>query len=267
MKKYLLVLLIFTLASCSSNQTEKKEVEGSASDLYSQGKKLLHAKQYSKAINIFEELDRQHPYSDYSRLGLIDIVYAQFANQDYDEAILSADRFIKANIGHENLDYIYYIKGLSYYHRISDIRREQSHTIKALEVFEELENKFPNSKYAKDVKLKILLCYDHLAGKEMEVGRFYQKQGNMLAAVNRFQTVINRYQRSSHTPEALYRVAEAYMALGVEEEAVRSLSILGYNYSGDSIWYKKGYDLVMNIDDHERKYHEQKWYKQFLETK
>lgn len=263
MKKQILALsLVVLLAGCAGTR-ESKEVIGRASELYNQGVDAVHAKKYASAINLFEELDRQHPYSKYSRKGQVMSMFAQFENEDYDEVVFSADRFIQSNIGYKDLDYVYYLKGLSYYYRISDTKRDQSQTMNALSSFQELINRFPNSKYSVEAKQKILLCYDHLAGKEMEVGRYYQSQGNMLAAVNRFQTVISSYQKTSHTAEALYRISEVYISLGLEKEAIRSLSILGYNYSGESIWYQKGYDLLTNIDDYENKYKNEGWFNKF----
>lgn len=263
MKKHLLVLTMLTLLSACATKTEQKEIIGKDFELYNNGMKALYSKKYAKSINLFEELDRQHPYSSYSRKGQVMSIFAQFEQEEFDEMIFAADKFIKSNIGYKDLDYVYYIKGLAYYYQISDVKRDQGFTRKALASFETLTNRYPNSKYAKDAKQKILLCYDHLAAKEMEVGRFYQAQGSMLAAVNRFQTVINQYQRSSQTPEALYRVAEVYIALGLNGEAVRSLSILGYNYSGESEWYRKGYDLLTNIDNYETKYQDQDLFEKF----
>lgn len=263
MKKHLLVLAMLTLLTACAGQTVKKEVIGMDFELYNNGMDALYAKKYAKAVNLFEELDRQHPYSKYSKKGQVMIIFSQFEQAEYDEAVFSADRFIKSNIGYKDLDYVYYMKGLSSYYRISDIKRDQGFTRQALAAFQELINRFPNSKYAEDADQKIILCYDHLAAKEMEVGRYYQSIGNMTASVNRFQTIVNAYQRSSQTPEALFRIAEVYVALGLNDEAVRALSILGYNYSGESIWYRKGYDLLTNIDNYEEKYKDQDWFENF----
>jgi len=262
MKNIVLGLALILLASCAAT-TENKEIIADDSTLYNKGMKALYSKYYETAINFFEELDRQHPYSELSQKARVMTIFAHFENEDYEETVFEADKFIQENIGYKDLDYVYYIKGLSYYYRISDVKRDQSNTKMALDVFEQLIKRYPESKYSKEVKQKINLCYDNLAGKEMEVGRFYQEQGNMLAAVNRFQRVVIMYEKSSHTPEALYRIAEAHMALGIESEAIRALSILGYNYSGNSKWYKKGYDLIKNIDSHENKFKNEKWYKEF----
>jgi outer membrane protein assembly factor BamD len=263
MKKYLLVILTSALLTACASAPKQAEVIGKDFELYNKGMSALYAKKYEKSINVFEELDRQHPYSRYSRKSQVMVIFAQFEQANYDEAIFAADIFIKSNIGYKDLDYVYYMKGLAYYYRISDTKRDQGYTEKSLEAFQELVNRFPKSKYAKDAEQKILLCLDHLAAKEMEVGRYYQNNGNMLAAVNRFQTVVNKYQKSSQTVEALYRIAEVYVALGLNDEAVRSLSILGYNYSGSSIWYKKGYDLLTNIDEYETKYQNEPWFEKF----
>lgn len=264
MKKLVLCTGLLMLASCST--TEKKEIVGQDSELYNKGMSALYNKNYSLAINLFEELDRQHPYSEVAQKAKVMTIFSYFKNEDYDETIYEADKFIQENIGYKDLDYVYYMKGMADYYRISDIKRDQGYTKKALKSFKKLINRFPDSKYAKDAKQKINLCYDNLAGKEMEIARFYQNKGNMLAAANRYQVVVNNYEKSTHTPEALYRIAEIYTSLGIEQEAVRSLSILGYNYSGDSKWYKKGYDLVVNIEEHEEKYKNEKWYVDFKES-
>lgn len=263
MKKHILLLAVLTLVSACATKTTEKEVIGKDFELYNQGMTALYAKKYKKSINLFEELDRQHPYSKYAKKGQVMTIFSQFELEEFDEAVFSADKFIKSNVGYKDLDYVYYMKGLAFYYRISDTKRDQGFTKQALNSFKTLINRFPESKYTKDAKQKIVLCYDHLAAKEMEVGRFYQSNGNMLAAVNRFQTVIISYQKSSQTPEALYRTAEVYVALGLNDEAIRSLSILGYNYSGNSIWYRKGYDLLTNIDNYEEKYKNQAWVAKF----
>lgn len=263
-RKILLLACVAVLAACGGNKNKQKvEVTGTPESMYNSGMKAMYAKNFPKAINIFEELDRQNPYSEYSKKGQIMIMFAKFENRDFDEAIFLADAFIKENIRYEDLDYVYYIKGLSDYVRISNPDRDQGHTKSALESFEALINRFPESKYAKEAKQKIILCLNHLAAKEMEIGRFYQSSGRMLAAINRFQVVVNYYERSSQTPEALYRIAEAYTALGINSEAVKALSILGYNYSGQSKWYQKGYQLLTNIKDHEEKFQNEAWYKKF----
>lgn len=264
MKKLLLCASLALLASCAG--TDKKEIVGQDSELYNKGMSALYSRKYEMAVNIFEELDRQHPYSELSQKGKVMIIFALFEDEQYEESVYEADKFIQNNIGYKDLDYVYYMKGLSYYYRISDVKRDQGNTKKALQAFKQLVNRFPESQYSKDAKQKINLCYDNLAGKEMEIGRFYQSQGNTVAAVNRFQTVIKNYEKSTHTPEALYRIAEIYTSIGIEDEAVRSLAILGYNYSGDSKWYKKGYDLVTNIKDHEEKFKNEKWYFEFKKS-
>lgn len=264
MKKLLLCAGLLVLAGCSTS--EKKEIVGQDSELYNKGMNALYNKNYDLAINLFEELDRQHPYSEVAQKSKVMIVFAHFENEEFDETVYEADKFIQENIGYKDLDYVYYMKGLAFYYRIPDVKRDQSFTKKAFEAFKQLVNRFPKSKYSKDAKQKMNLCYENLAGKEMEIGRYYLNKGNMLAAANRFQTVVRDYEKSTHTPEALYRIAEIYTSMGVEDEAVRSLSILGYNYSGDSKWYKKGYDLVTNIDDHEEKFKNEKWYTEFKKS-
>lgn len=236
------VIAILTLAACSSTP-EKKEIVGEVETLYNQGMDSLEQGYYLEAINAFEELERQHPYSGWATRAQMMTVFAHFEREEYDEAAASADRFISSHPGHKDLAYMIYLKGMSFYNRISDVRRDQQFTEKALETFLELSQRYPESEYTRDAKLKITLCRDHLAGKEMMVGRYYQRNERYMAAINRFRMVIANYQFTSQTPEALYRLTESYLALGVEEEATQSAAVLGHNFP-HSDWYAMAYDLL-----------------------
>ena len=239
--KALLAISMLALAACNSKP--EGELTGTVGELYNQGMTQMKAGQYPKAIHTFDELNRQYPYSGWATRAEMMTAYAQMQNGDYDESIVTTEHFIKYHPGHKNLDYMYYIKGLANYNRIRDVMRDQGYTREALSAFQEVVNRFPDSIYARDARLKITLCQDHLAGKEMQVGRYYQSQGQSLAAVNRFQAVVKDYQTTTQAPEALYRITESYIALGVGDEAKRSAAILGYNYPG-SDWYAKAYALL-----------------------
>jgi outer membrane protein assembly factor BamD len=243
MKKNLLLaaLAALTLGACAAKP--EGDLTGTVGSLYNDGVDQLQQKKYPQAIHNFEELDRQYPYSGWATRGQMLTAYAQMLNGDHDESIVTIERFIKMHPGHQNLDYMFYLKGLNHYYEMTDVMRDQAATQDALDAFREVVSRFPTSVYARDAALKITLCEDHLAGKEMTVGRYYQKQKMHLAAINRFRAVIRDYQTSSQTPEALYRLTESYLALGITDEAVRAASILGYNYPG-SEWYKQAYSLL-----------------------
>lgn len=237
------LLLVAALALSACTVIEKQEIIGKVDTLYNRGMDQLESKQWGPAINTFEELERQHPYSEWATRAQMMTAYAHFSAEEYDEAVVASDRFIRLHPGHKDLPYAYYIKGMSHYYRISDVKRDQGSTRDALAAFEELVQRFPNSKYAQDASLKITLCKDHLAGQEMAVGRFYQEQKKYQAAINRYQTVVTTYPRTPQSQEALYRITESYLALGVDDEAKRAAAILGYNHP-KSEWYGKAYTLL-----------------------
>ncbi|MEC8067327.1 MAG: outer membrane protein assembly factor BamD [Pseudomonadota bacterium] len=243
--KFLKVVVLVSalgLAACSSTP-EKREIVGEVELLYNQGMDLLTEGRYGEAVNAFEELERQHPYSGWATRAQMMVVFAYYNSERYDEAVPAADRFIGSHPGHKDLPYILYLKAMSHYNRISDVRRDQQFTEEALQTFNELVQRYPESEYAKDAKLKITLCLDHLAGKEMMVGRYYLKNRRYMAAINRFRTVVENYQSTSQIQEALYRLSESYLALGIEDEATQSAAVLGHNYPS-SMWYQKAYDLL-----------------------
>jgi outer membrane protein assembly factor BamD len=173
--------------------------------------------------------------------------YAHYQENRYDDAINTLDRFIELNPGSEDVAYAYYLKAISYYEQISDVGRDQKMTQLALDSLQDVTRRFPDSEYARDAQLKIDLARDHLAGKHMTIGRYYLRQGEYLAAINRFQTVVEEYQTTTHVPEALHRLVEAYMALGVDNEAQATAAVLGYNYPG-SDWYTDSYYLLTGED-------------------
>lgn len=240
--KYIVLGGAISLSACAGGASEG-DLNGTVNSLYNDGMAAMDSHKYEQAIHNFQELDRQYPYSSWATRGQIMTAYAQMLKGDHDESIVTIDRFIKMHPGHADLAYLYYLKGLNHYDQMNDVNRDQSETQSALDAFKEVATRFPNSTYAADSKLKVTLCQDHLAGKEMAVGRFYLQQKQYLAAVNRFRSVVQSYQTSTQTPEALYRLVETYLALGVQDEAQRAGAILGYNYPA-SPWYSRAYGLL-----------------------
>jgi len=234
-------------AACSNGDEEPEYVERSVAELYNNAMDELEAGNHSQAAQLFDEVERQHPYSVWASKAQLMAGYAHYQNNAYDDAINALDRFIQLHPGNRDVSYAYYLKALSYYERISDVRRDQEMTRKARESLQEVVRRFPESKYARDARLKLDLTENHLAGKEMTIGRFYLDKGHYLAAINRFRAVIEQYQTTSHVPEALHRLVEVYLALGIEEEAKATAAVLGHNYPG-SEWYVDSYELLTGRD-------------------
>jgi outer membrane protein assembly factor BamD len=239
------LLAIVWLAACASGGDEY--VERPVDEIYNQAMDQLMAGNYQIAAQSFDEVERQHPYSVWATKAQVMAAYAHYQDNAYDQAILAAKRFIDLHPGNPDVAYAHYLVALSYYEQISDVGRDQKITELALESLEIIVRRFPNTEYARDAKLKVDLARDHLAGKEMEVGRFYLKRGEHIAAINRFRTVVENFQTTTHVPEALHRLTEAYLALGVVEEAQTAAAVLGYNYPG-SEWYVDSYALLTGID-------------------
>ena len=213
--------------------------------LYNKGLEQMQAGEYRTAAKTFGEVERQHPYSAWATKAQLMQAYAQYQRNAYDEAINAAQRFITLHPGHKDASYAYYLIALCNYEQIIDIRRDQTNTQKALASLEEVTRRYPGTAYAQDAAAKATLARDHLAGKEMEIGRYYLKKGSYLAAINRFKRVITEYQNTSHTPEALYRLTEGYLALGIRSEAQTAAAVLGHNYP-NSEWYQDAYSLLQN---------------------
>lgn len=239
-----LAILMVVLPACSSNdKDEAAQVETPVDELYNSAQNALQEKNYEEATRLFEEVERQHPYSQWATKSQLMAAYSAYEGDNYDDAILALDRFIELHPGSEDIDYAYYLKALAYYEQISDVRRDQGLTQDSLEAFNTLVQRFPDSKYARDAKLKMDLTNDHLAGKEMEIGRYYLNRGEVNAAINRFRKVVKDYQTTTHTPEALHRLVECYLSLGLYTEAERVAAVLGYNYPG-SKWYEDTYKII-----------------------
>ncbi len=211
--------------------------------LYTAAKTRLDRGQYKDAAKLFDEVERQHPYSVWARRAQLMGAFSYYLNRDYTESIGSAQRFLAVHPGNKDAPYALYLIAIDYYEQITDVTRDQKITGQALEALGELTRRYPNTRYAADARLKIDLVRDHLAGKEMEVGRFYQARGQWLAASIRFRKVIDEFQTTTHTPEALLRLTESYLNLGVPEEAQKAAAVLGRNYPG-SDYYERAYKLM-----------------------
>ena len=211
--------------------------------LYNIAASLLDQGQYDSAIQYFREVERQHPYSEWARRSIIMEAYASYRMQDFVEVQTESDRFIQLYPGNPSAAYAYYLKSLMFFDQIVDVGRDQAATEEAQVALREVVRRFPGTDYSRDAQLKLDLVDNQLAGKEMNVGRFYLQQGKTLAAINRFKNVIDHYQTTSQVPEAMYRMVEAYLTLGVVDEAKRNAAVLGANYPG-SPWYLEAYNLM-----------------------
>jgi outer membrane protein assembly factor BamD len=238
-----LVLAVGLLAGCSSDSVEGPPPDLPAEELYAQGQSFLEDANFKEAAKAFEEVERQHPYSQWATRGQIMAAYSYYEANQYEESVAASERFIDLHPGHKDVAYAYYLMGMCYYEQISDVGRDQEMTQRSQQAFDELIRRFPDSDYSQDAELKVDLIRDHLAGKEMEIGRYYQRREFWLAAINRFQTVVEQYQTTTHVPEALHRLTESYLALGMTDEAQASAAVLGYNYPG-SDWYQRSYALL-----------------------
>ena len=218
----------------------------SVEDLYNNGVDALNQKRYATAVNQFDAVEQNYPYSSWAVNSQLMHGYAEYLQNHYTEATGSLDRYIQLHPTNANVSYAYYLRALCFYEQIADIQRDQRGTQQAMSALQEVVNRFPESAYARDSRLKMDLCRDHLAGKEMEVGRFYQGQRLYTAAIGRFQRVVDDYQTTNHTPEALHRLTEIYLTLGLTDQARRTAAVLGHNYPG-SPWYENSYrDLADN---------------------
>ncbi len=240
------------LAACSSDEETAKEEQAEleksletqpVQELYNAAMDLLQQKEWKAAKEAFEEVERQHPYSQWAKRAQVMNAYANYQKQDYEEAVAILDRFVRLYPGDERASYAYYLMALCHYEQISDVGRDQAQTNKALAALQEIIRRFPDSDYARDATIKRDLTIDHLAGKEMEIGRYYLKRDETAAALKRFAKVVDEYQTTSHAAEALHRLVEIYLQLGVKEEAKRYAAVLGHNFPG-SVWYKDSYKLL-----------------------
>ena len=241
----LLPVILLPVAGCAKNkaETDTAYVARDVNTLYSLAKQRVDQGNYETAAKLFDEVERQHPYSVWARRAQLMSSFSYYMAQKYPDAISSAQRFLTIHPGNKDAPYAHYLIAMSYYQQIEDVTRDQKITQQSSDSFNELIRRYPQSRYAADARLKLDLINDHLAGKEMEIGRFYQRAGNWLASAYRFRTVIEKYQTTSHTPEALERLVETYLNLGLPEEAHKAAAVLGRNYPG-SKWYHRSYELI-----------------------
>lgn len=237
--------VVVLLAGCNLfGQPKIKEEEIIPPEtLYQQALSEMDAQRYITAISTLEKLERQHPYSEFNEKAKLMEVYGNYRIGRFDEAIMAADRYLALYPGSKETAYVLYLKGNSYFAQIKDITRDQKISQQANEVYALLISNYPNSDYAKDAKDKMTIGVDQMAGKEMSVGRYYLGQGQYAAAINRFKVVATQYETSTHVEEALYRLTEANLALGITSEATTAAAVLGHNYP-HSKWYKQAYDLL-----------------------
>lgn len=235
------------LSGCALLKKKSKEdvtyTEQPVDQLYTAGAQRLDKQRWSESISYFKEVERQHPYSEWSRRSILMEAYAHYQANQYGDAIADAGRFIDLYPGNPSAAYAYYLRAQCYFEQILDVNRDQAATGQALSAMREVNRRYPHTEYAEDARLKIDMINDQLAGKEMTVGRWYLRQGDTLAAIGRFKGVVDKYQTTSHTPEALYRLVEAYLTIGLIEEAKRNGAVLGYNFPGDE-WYLDAYNLL-----------------------
>lgn len=248
LRRAALIALVSTaalLSGCATNKNkaDTQYVARDVSTLYNAGKYRLDRGQFKLAGALFDEVERQHPYSPWARRAQVMAAFSYYAARDYTKSIQTAQRFLSIHPGNKDAPYAYYLIALCYYEQISDVTRDQKITDQAQSALSELVRRYPTSQYAADARLKLDLVQDHLAGKEMEIGRFYERRRLWLAATLRFRTVVDKYQTTSHTPEALQRLVESYLSLGLVDEAKKAAAVLGTNYRG-SVWYERAYELM-----------------------
>jgi len=242
-----LVAAVFApLSGCAHGGKKKADTKFIARDvdtLYNLARDRLDKKQYKIAAQLFDEVERQHPYSVWARRAELMSAYSYYLGRSYNDSIASAQRFLSIHPGNRDAPYAYYLIAIDYYEQINDVTRDQKITQQALDALGELVRRYPDTKYAADARLKIDLVNDHLAGKEMEIGRFYQRRAEWLASIIRLRVVVDKYPTTTHVPEALERLTESYLALGVPVEAQKAAAVLGNNYPG-SKWYSRAYNLM-----------------------
>src|SRR6201994_3602155 len=234
------------VGGCSGifNKEEDYVPEDPADKLYNEGLFLLNNKQdYEGAAKKFDEVDRQNPYSDWARKALLMSAFAYYQAGEYTDCINSAERYVTLHPGSPDAAYAQFLIGSSYYDQILDVSRDQARAEKAINSLEEVVRKYPDSEYATAARKKIDMARDQLAGKEMEIGRYYMNKRDFIGAINRFKVVVTQYQTTRHVEEALERPPEAYVSIGLIDEAQTAAAVLGHNFP-DSQWYKDSYRLV-----------------------
>ena len=247
-KSFSVLALSVLMAGCSilgggSKKEKLAYVERPAELIYNQAFAQLENRDWDEAKALFEEVERQHPFSEWARRAMLMSAFASYSSAEYEDAISTAQRFISLHPGNESTPYAYYLQAMSYYDQIYDVGRDQETTVNAEASLQQVVRRYPESDYARDARLKLELTHDHLAGKEMAIGRYYLRDNQHLAAIGRFKNVVKEYETTSHVEEALHRLVESYVSLGVIGEAKMVGSVLGYNYP-NSDWYEDSYELL-----------------------
>jgi outer membrane protein assembly factor BamD len=239
------VLLLLGQTAChhvkQSDDVDNLSVEA----LYNLAVDMMVQKHYSRAAELFDKVDANYPYSVWATKAELMEGFANYQNSDYDAAVAALDNFVALHPGNRDTPYAYYLKAICYYEQITDIGRDQQATQDAQKALQDVINRFPDTEYARDARIKLSLTRDHLAGKEMEIGRYYERHGLYIAAIGRYKNVVDNYQTTTHVPEALARLVESYIAVGLPDEARKNAAVLGYNYP-DSSWYADSYSLLVH---------------------
>ena len=243
------VVAALVLAACNTTKSDATKDafanDKPAGELYNQGLASLNGNKLRDAVNSFNDVDREHPYSEYARKALIMSAFASYRRGQYIDTVSTSNRYLTLYPGSPDAAYAQYLIGSSYFHQIPDVTRDQDATRKAMAALQIIVDRYPDSEYATDAKNKIIVARDQLAGKEMQIGRYYLEQRDYIAAINRFKTVVTDYQDTRHVEEALERLTEANLALGLSSEAQTAAAVLGHNFP-DSPWYKNAYDLLQS---------------------
>jgi outer membrane protein assembly factor BamD len=241
------VLLLPLLGGCGSGSDDQAKANAPpqpVETLYNNGIDALNARRYSSAIDQFNAVEQNYPFSTWAPNAQLMAGYAQYLQNHYSEALTALNQYIQLHPASRDVGYAYYLRALCYYEQIADISRDQQDTRDAMAALQEVVNRFPGTAYARDAKLKIDLCTDHIAGANMQIGRWYEGQHMYTAAIGRFQRVVDDFQTTNQVPEALARLVEIYLALGLKDEAKRTAAVLGYNYPGNR-WYADTYDQLL----------------------
>ncbi|MFC7291914.1 outer membrane protein assembly factor BamD [Hirschia litorea] len=235
--------LVLTSCASSKRKADLAYVEKPVEQLYNDASISLQRRQWDRAALEFQEVQRQHPYSEWAQRAMLMTAYSQYRSKSYEEVVASAQQYTALYPSADGAAYAYYLIGLTHFDQITDVGRDQGRTELALAALEDVVRRFPASEYARDAELKIDMVRDQLAGKEMEIGRYYLKNSEFLAAINRFKSVVDNYETTTHTPEALHRLVEAYLSIGLVGQANAVASVLGYNYP-ETDWYRDSYKLM-----------------------
>jgi len=235
--------MILGQAGCAHHQEDLDNLP--VETLYNKAVDAMAKRDYEKAADLYDHVDTDYPYSVWATKSELMIGFAKYQDSDYDGAVTALDHFIELHPGNRDTPYAYYLKAICYYEQITDIGRDQQATQDAQTALQEVVDRYPDTDYARDARIKLSLTRDHLAGKEMEIGRFYERHGQYIAAIGRYRTVVEKYQTTTHVPEALARLVESYIAVGLPDEARKDAAVLGYNYP-NSTWYADSYSLLVH---------------------